>query len=130
VENDVQQGVADSGPCVDASALSKLREIGDAEFVVEMIDALLSFAPRVMSEARAGLGSGNYEPVARMGHSLKSSARILGADTMRNIASQIERHAREGHADLLPGLLDQMDSAYTQTKAYLIRVKDNGGKPL
>jgi HPt (histidine-containing phosphotransfer) domain-containing protein len=130
VENDALQGPSAVGQCVDVAALDKLRTIGDDAFVVEMINALLSFAPRVLTEARTALEAGNLEPVSRMGHSLKSSARILGADTMREIASRIEKYAREGRTDPLSGLLTEMERAYSEVKVYLMKVKENGGKAL
>jgi HPt (histidine-containing phosphotransfer) domain-containing protein len=128
LENKDQQRSA--AVVVDTVALDRLRELGGDHFVVEMIEALLSFAPRVLLEARTALMEGRVEPVGRMGHSLKSSARILGAEAMRDIAIRVEVCAREGTAVALPGLLDEMDHAYSQVKEYLLKVRDNGGKPL
>ena len=118
-----------AAPTINTAALDKLRELGDDPFVVEMIDALFAFAPTVMMEARAGLRAGLLEPVVRMGHSLKSSARLLGAEAMSEVAFRIEVCAREGATDALPGLLDEMEVAYSQAEEYLFKVRANGGKP-
>lgn len=119
-----------AAPSINTAALHKLRELGDDQFVVEMIEALCAFAPTVLREARAGLRAGQLEPVIRMGHSLKSSAGLLGAEAMREVASRIEVSAREGTSDDLPGLLDEMDGAFFQAKEYLLKIRNNGGKPL
>lgn len=114
---------------VNPATLDRLREMGGDHFVVEMIEALCTFAPKVMLEARTGLVAGQLEPVVRMGHSLKSSARLLGAETMQELAVRIEICARQGTAETLPGLLDELDGAYFRAKEYLLKVRDNGGKP-
>jgi HPt (histidine-containing phosphotransfer) domain-containing protein len=114
---------------IDDAAISKLRSIGDDSFVVEMIDAMVSFVPRMTSEARAGLIAGNVEPVVRMGHSLKSSAQSFGAERMRELAIQIEREARGGRVDALSELLDEMDRVFGGVRGALMKVRGECRKP-
>ena len=106
-------------PCIDEAALTKLRELGDNAFVVEMIDAFFSLVRKSNAEARAGLETGNLDPVIRMGHSLTSSARIIGARSLQDIAVRVERQARGKHTQELPGLLDEFDRAYLLVKERL-----------
>jgi HPt (histidine-containing phosphotransfer) domain-containing protein len=113
---------------IDEATIAKLHAIGDESFVVEMIDTMLAFVPRVMSEARAALLAGNLEPVFRMGHSLKSSAQSFGAERMRVLAIDIERRARNGETDALPGLLDEMERVFGNVRTSLLRVRNERRK--
>jgi HPt (histidine-containing phosphotransfer) domain-containing protein len=109
----------DENPHIDEAVLAKLHELGDTAFVVEMIDAFFMLMQRSCAEARSALEVGQLEPVIRMGHSLKSSARVMGARTLQDIATQVERHAREHRFQELSGLLDQFDQASLGVKAHL-----------
>ena len=74
---------------IDDKAISALQELGGADFVVQMIDVFLVYVPKVIAEARRGLDRGDLEAVIRMGHSLRSSARNLGAIRMAELAEVI-----------------------------------------
>jgi len=101
---------------IDDKAISALQELGGADFVVQMIDVFLVYAPKVIAEARRGLERGNLEPVIRMGHSLRSSARNLGASRMAELAEGIESAGRSSQLPLLPALIDQMEHAFSLVK--------------
>lgn len=101
---------------IDDKAILALKDLGGADFVVQMIDVFLVYAPKVIAEARSGLARGNLEPVIRMGHSLRSSGRNLGATRMVELAEGIESAGRSGQLPLLPALLDQMEQAFSLVK--------------
>jgi HPt (histidine-containing phosphotransfer) domain-containing protein len=101
---------------IDDKAISDLQALGGARFVVQMIDIFLVYAPKVIAEARSGLARGNLEPVIRMGHSLRSSGRNLGAIRMVELAECIEAAGRAGQLPLLPPLLDQIEQAFLLVK--------------
>ena len=123
-----QPGSADESHVLDRVALDRLRGLGGDQFLAEMVDAFLPFSEKLMAEARVGLCAGNLVPVVRMGHSLKSSALTFGSEPMRRLAVQIDECAREGRAELLPELLAAMDRIYSEVRACLVTVRDNGGK--
>ena len=102
---------------IDDKAISALRDLGGADFVVQMIDVFFVYAPKVIAEARSGLARGNLEPVIRMGHSLRSSGRNLGAIRMVELAERIETAGLSGQLPLLPALLDQMEQAFSLIKS-------------
>jgi HPt (histidine-containing phosphotransfer) domain-containing protein len=104
------------GSYIDDKAISNLQELGGGDFVVQMIDIFLVYAPKVIAEARSGLARGDLEPVIRMGHSLRSSGRNLGAIRMADLAERIEKAGRGGELPLLPSLLDQIEQAFFPDK--------------
>jgi HPt (histidine-containing phosphotransfer) domain-containing protein len=103
------------GP-IDEKAIAALQELGGEAFVVQMIDLFLAYVPKVLGEARDGLAKGDLEPVVRMGHSLRSSGRNLGATSIADLAQSVETAGRAGKIDLLPSLLDQMEASYVSAK--------------
>lgn len=104
---------------IDKGALNTLHAIGGNSFVIEMIDVFSDFYLKIVTEARAGLVSGNMEPIIRMGHTLQSSCRNLGAMELASLAARIEAAARGTMVTQLPALLDESDRTFARTKAAL-----------
>jgi HPt (histidine-containing phosphotransfer) domain-containing protein len=104
---------------IDNAAFNALMDLGGKEFVLQMIDTFLSYAPNLLREARRGLGAGDIEPVLRMGHSLHSGARTIGVPRMVEIGSHIERLARAKQITSLPALVDEMERAFIEAKTCL-----------
>ena len=97
---------------LDEAALAKLRQIGGASLVSEMITIFLRNAPGRLSEAMAAQAAGNMEPIERAGHSLKSGCGYVGATGMRELAIRLERAAREGDAQTTQSLLQALEEAW------------------
>ena len=108
---------------IDLKAISALRDLGGDSFVVQMIDLFLVYAPKVIAEARDGLAKGNLEPVVRMGHSLRSSGRNLGAVKLAELAQNVESAGRVGQLSVLPALLDEMEQAFSLSRDCLEELK-------
>jgi HPt (histidine-containing phosphotransfer) domain-containing protein len=104
------------GPIDEKVFAAFQEEIGDMSFVVKMIDIFLAYFPKLFGEAKDGLAKGDLEPVVRMGHSLRTSGRYLGATRIADLAQSVEMAGRAGKIDLLPSLLDQMETAYACVK--------------
>ena len=109
--------------CIDEKALEVLKELGGVGFVIQMIDVFLAYVPKVLVEARNGLAEGNLEPVVRMGHSLRSSGRNIGAQKLVELAQIVESAGRAGQLITLPVLLDQVEEAFLQAKGCLEEIK-------
>jgi len=109
----------DAEPVIDDPSFNALIDLGGKEFVVQMVDAFLKFAPKVIGEARAGLAVGNLEPAMRMGHSLHSSGRTIGIMRMRDLGARIEQAARDKKISEIPSLVDEMEQAFIQAKCCL-----------
>lgn len=113
----------ESDPCIDEHAISKLRELGGDEFVVEMIDLFLAFGDKLIAEARTGLAAGDLGPVERLGHSLKSSSRSFEARALRAVSERLEHESHDGLMTVVPALLDELVQAFEQVKAQLNQIK-------
>ena len=109
----------DLAPEIDPAALATLQRIGGDKFVAEMIDVFLRYVPQLMAEARSGLASGNLEPLARAGHTLKSSAGHLGARSVQAVALRIEQAAARKDAEAIRLRLAEMEETYAKAKVRL-----------
>ena len=104
---------------IDEVAFNALMILGGKEFVLQMVDTFLAFAPKLIREARVGLGVGDLEPVLRMGHSLHSGGRTMGALRIMDLGSRIEQCARAKRTNELPMLVDEMEQAFILAKPCL-----------
>src|SRR5262245_12087663 len=100
-----------------------LRELGGEEFVGEMIDLFLGFAPRQIDEAKRALAGGQIDGVRRAAHSLKAGAANLGAELVRELAGRIEALAAKNQAQNLPTLLDSLDASFRRLRERLEHYK-------
>ena len=114
---------------LDPKALAELRTIGGDQFVVEMLEVFLQYAPALLADARAGLAIGDLEPAQRAGHSLKSSASQVGALTVHELALRLERAAVGKQADAIPALLAQIEAACNPVQVCLEEERQRTGRP-
>ncbi len=99
--------------------LANLHRLGGQRFVREMIDLFLDNAPKQLASARTGLSVGDLVVVHRAVHSLKSSAANFGAQTLQDLAARAEQLAAARQAEPLPGLLSELEAAFTETRTTL-----------
>ncbi len=80
----------------EARALERLRGLGEADFVREIVEVFLSEAPARLDAARAAFERGDLATVERTAHSLKSSAATLGGLRLAGVCEALEWAARRG----------------------------------
>ena len=85
----------------------------------EIIDLFRKHTPQRIEAVREGLRSGMLDEVARAMHSLKSSAAMIGASRVAEIARRMEETATQQEADALVSQLDDLDTAVAQVETHL-----------
>jgi HPt (histidine-containing phosphotransfer) domain-containing protein len=103
-------------PILDAEGLQRL---GDAPFVCKMIDTFLDYVPGKVAEVRAAFEAGDLAAAGRAAHPIKSSARYLGAPSLRDLAAQIEQLAGEQKRDAVAVLLPDFEATYQRVATAL-----------
>ncbi|MFI9330249.1 response regulator [Kitasatospora sp. NPDC052868] len=90
-----------AGAAVDPAVLDRLcDDLGDADSVAELANLFVEDAPGLIS----ALSDPDVSTVRRAAHTLKSSAKALGAGPLSTIAAGIEGKARTGSlSDVDPG---------------------------
>ncbi len=104
---------------VDEAVLTRLSKSVGADVMQEIIDLFRKHTPQRIEAAREGLRSGTLDEVARAMHSLKSSAAMIGASRVEEIARRMEETATQQGADALASQLDDLDTAVAQVETYL-----------
>lgn len=108
-----------SKPIIDISMLASLVEDTDADFVNELIDTYLEDSPRQIDEMHQALTQHNNENFRRAAHTLKSNSANFGANSLAEIAKDLEFMAKE---DNLAGAMDKLsafEAAYANVAAEL-----------
>ena len=77
-------------PHIDVSVFQELQDTAGAEFVVELLDALMEEAPLMLASLRSSLASGQDEVFRRAAHSLKSNSESFGAMKLAGMARELE----------------------------------------
>ena len=80
-------------PAIDMETFRALQESAGAEFVVELVDAFLEDAPRMLATLQQSLGIGDTDAFRRAAHSLKSNAVTFGAHPLGAMARDLELSA-------------------------------------
>jgi histidine phosphotransfer protein HptB len=75
---------------IDRSTFTALQEAAGAEFVVELVDAFLEEAPRMMDALGEALAARDADAFRRAAHSLKSNSYTFGASELGARAKALE----------------------------------------
>lgn len=109
----------------DPEAVIRLRRLGNAAFVREMIDLARQLAVEKVAAARIALDAGDLLALGDAVHALKSSSSGIGARHMFELASRIELLSRRGERELLPQLLAELEAAHKRVQPRLAAAREN-----
>ncbi len=83
--------VAVQAATVQTAVLAKLAgELGDRIIVVELVTSFLAELPKRGTAITSAIAAGDTAAAGRAAHTLKSSARLLGANTLADMCQEIE----------------------------------------
>ena len=103
----------------DPEAIVRLRRIGNAAFVREMLDLFEQLAVAKLDAARLALTAGDLAALAAAAHPLKSSSGGVGARCMYDLATRIELHATRGETEPLAVLVAELEAAFVRFRPEL-----------
>lgn len=109
---------------LDVAALARLEKIGGRKLVREMIVIVLDYVPKKLEAARAGEQAGDLDAIQSAVHPIRSSAANVGARTVQELATRIERLAMEKQAEPIPALLRELEAAFAEARPQLERERD------
>ena len=109
----------------DPEAVLRLRRLGNAAFVREMIDLARQLAVEKVAAARTALDAGDLQSLGDAVHALKSSAGGIGARQVFELASRIELLSRRGELDPLPKLMAELEAAHERVQPRLSAAREN-----
>jgi HPt (histidine-containing phosphotransfer) domain-containing protein len=112
---------------LDRSVMGELEDLeSDGDFsVAEIIELFHEQGQMLISEARASHGAGDVETFTRNAHTLKGSARELGAVQLSDLAARWEQMGRSGDMEQAAGLFDEIEASF-QTAAEALNTYQQG----
>lgn len=108
---------------IDPAAIQNLRDLGDEEFLQEIIGIFTEDAPRRLAELHSSYAAGDTGTFVRAAHSLKGSSSNLGAERLRALAEQLEQDAKTLGIASLDTRVAELESVYAATAAELFKLK-------
>ncbi len=100
---------------------NQLNELtaGDQEFQHELLNEFLQQTPALIEQLHQALEQGDGATFIRLAHTLKGSARTVGAESLADIASTLEHHGRMGDLRHAPAMLQQLSEQWQPLQQYL-----------
>lgn len=109
---------------LDPEALQRLQRLGGGKFTAEMIRLFVNYGGEKLAEARNALQAGDLTAVEKAVHPIKSSAGNVGAVRMQHLATQAEQQAKEGKAEAVATLVNELEVAFQTVRTVLEAEKD------
>lgn len=107
---------------LDNAVLSALREdLGSDEVVVSVVQTFVAELDRLSEVIALADAEGDIERVRRAGHTVKSTAAMLGASQLASASAGLESGAREGHIGLTD-LIDEFNRTAIDARSALVAV--------
>ena len=116
----------DNNPIWQLSAvLSQFQDDGDYEWIRELIDCCLSDTQQRLTLLREGARNGSFETISAQAHTLKGSARDIGAAAMSEICREIEQKARAREVGDYQTLASQLESSVDDLQRVLVAYRSS-----
>ena len=104
-------------PVVEPAAVVRLRRLGGANLVRQMLELYLAQGPERIRSLLEGADAGKADRVERSAHTLKSSAGNVGALRLQQTAERLEAAAGAGIVD--PVMVERLVHEYHESAAVL-----------
>ena len=112
---------------IDPAALKRLKDWGGESLSREIVRLFLENGPSRVDQIREALDGEDLDVPERAAHSLKSSAANVGAQLLRNVASDLELAASGGDVQRVRDLVPNIEEAFAEAAQELeVIVKENG----
>jgi two-component system, sensor histidine kinase and response regulator len=104
---------------LDAGVLEGLRELGDAELLIELTDMFLDDTSSRLASLREALKAGDAHGVERTAHTLKGSSGNMGATRMAAICAELQDVGATGDLSGAAELLGSLEEEFGRVRPAL-----------
>jgi HPt (histidine-containing phosphotransfer) domain-containing protein len=108
---------------IDQDVIDGLIEIGDKEFLTELVDIFLGQSEGLVQEIKNAIEAKNGPELMKAAHKLKGSCLNLGAKELGDICHNLEIKAKDNDFSNVNVIIEPLDDIYHQTCAELIKFK-------
>ena len=111
---------------IDMPALSKLLDLigDDPADLSELIECYAEEAPALVEQLRGSVEASDIETMRRASHTLKSSARDLGALRLSSLCEALEHRCRNGDVADVSGAVIAIGSAEVVARECLLTLRE------
>jgi len=115
--SDLSAETAESPP-LDLAFLNEMTG-GDEEFTTELLQEFLRTIPPLLSQVEQALNAGDSEALARAAHTIKGSARSVGARAFAEIAFAVEQAGKQQRLGDASGAVQSLFAEWQRVKGYI-----------
>lgn len=105
---------------LDRKIFENLRKLADGKILGKLLGLFMENTPKKIETIMAAYEKKDYQTVTSLAHSLISSAGMLGAVEMKDLAVKIQEAAFKADEAGVSRLVPELNSAYARAKAELI----------
>ena len=105
-------------PLID---LSPLRELGDADLVIELAQLFIDSTRPLLDQMRQAAASADMSGVARAAHSVKGASANMCAHGLASASAALESASQRGELQATLTLVENVESLFNEVEAYLRR---------
>ena len=109
---------------IDMTTFEELKQMSGEDFIGELIDTFLEDGPKLISEMKSSMESGDADVFRRAAHSFKSNSATFGANRLSLLAKELETLGREKKLDEIGSHLDTLEAAYGVVAKELTELKE------
>jgi histidine phosphotransfer protein HptB len=104
-----------------SETLSQFQDDGDYEWIRELIECFLIDTQQRLTVLREAAGSGaSFETISAQAHTLKGSARDVGAGVLAEICRDLEQKARARETANYAMLVSQLQNSFDDLQRVLV----------
>jgi len=105
-------------PPIDHAFLNEMTG-GDEEFTTELLQEFLRTIPPLLTQLEQALNAGDSEVLARAAHTIKGSARSVGALALAEIAFAVEQAGKQQRLGDASGAVRSLFAEWQRVKGYI-----------
>ncbi len=125
----IAKNTSDTATSLDADQMQYLHSIGDAQFVITMIEGFFDDAQEMIVPMRIAVDEADIKAFRFCAHGLKSSSNNIGAFHLAAICAKIERIIESEFQNNCKGYLDMVEAELSQVKIELQNELKDCGTP-
>ena len=122
IEIDEPPTIVDDNGVLDQNHLRELDAVGrrrGTDTLGKVIDLYLQDSPALVQQLQAAAEQHDHEQVRQCAHGLKSSSANIGARALSESCARLETAGREGVAEVIPGLVEDMLEQFAEVRHLL-----------
>lgn len=116
-QNALFESVSSNFP-IDRDFLMEITD-GDAEFAAEILQEFLDTTPSLLRQAEEALRAGDATSLTRAAHTIKGSARSVGAQAFADIAFALERAGKEQQIDTASEIVRKLHEEWQRVQEHI-----------